>query len=135
MPTKYQCTNQLDPGRRLELIGDENTKQRRAATACTRTRRSRGRGAKTDRRIENAGEARATGNKHNNQTHHKQMQCALGLTGRRRRPRGACLTRRTNLGLQSRRPSSPGLELARAFVRSAAITRPPPWWMGSRWTG
>ena len=47
-------------GRRLDLIGNENTEQRRAATACTRTRWSRGRGAKTDRRIENTSDARTT---------------------------------------------------------------------------
>ena len=46
-------------GRRLELIGNENTEQRRAATACTRTRWSRERGAETDRWMENAGNARA----------------------------------------------------------------------------
>ena len=44
--------------------------------------------AKTDRRIENAGDE---DNEHNNQTCIKQSQCILGLIGWRRRLQGACL--------------------------------------------
>ena len=53
------CETNYEEGRQLELIEDDNTEQRRAATTCTRTRWSRGREAKTDPWIENAGDARA----------------------------------------------------------------------------
>ena len=39
---------------------DEDMEQRRAPTACTRTRWSQGRGVKTDQRIDSAGDSRAT---------------------------------------------------------------------------
>ena len=48
-----------EEGRRLELIGEENTEQRRVATACKRTMWSRGKGVKTDRRIASSFDARA----------------------------------------------------------------------------
>ena len=44
----------------LDRWAGENAERRRAVTACTKTRWSRGREAKTDRRRENAGDAHVT---------------------------------------------------------------------------
>ena len=43
----------------LDRWAGEDAERRRAVTACTKTRWSRGREAKTDRRRENAGDAHA----------------------------------------------------------------------------